>query len=116
LTIVAAAAGNDPTGAPAVNIPAAALGIAPPPPLYLNPASVASSTPSCRMASAISLGGGTCTRVGKNPGFFKNPAQCFFGGFMVFLGFFCFFLNIFAQKREFRVFFSFQTLNYNHSL
>jgi hypothetical protein len=53
----------------------------------------------------------------KKPDFFLNPAQCFFGFFGVFFGFFrgflgvfwdffVFFLNIFAQKREFLGFFS----------
>jgi hypothetical protein len=36
-------------------------------------------------------------RVGKNPGFLKKPAQWVLG----FLGFFVFFIGIFAQKREF---------------
>ena len=62
--------GNNNVGAPVVKqLPAAAeaLGaaptLAPPPPLYLKPASVASST-SCLMASAISFGGGTWTATG----------------------------------------------------
>jgi hypothetical protein len=49
-------------------------------------------------------------RVGKNPGFKKKPAQCFF--FLVFLVFWVFclfwFFYIFAQKREFLGFSQFQ--------
>jgi hypothetical protein len=39
-------------------------------------------------------------RVGKKPGFFLNPAQWIFLGFLVFFYYFGFFY-IFAQKREF---------------
>jgi hypothetical protein len=55
-----------------------------------------------------------CHQGWKKPGFFyKNPAQWVFLFFFVFFGFFGFFfflgfLNIFAQNREFLVFFQFK--------
>ncbi len=68
-------------------------------------------------------------RVGKNPGFLKNPAQwvfLFFFGFFGFFGFFWVFFGFLGffcpDEKVFRVFFSFtntfkciQTLNCNHS-